>query len=59
MTCPATNIVNKTKTWTEYDQKTVDNAKSVCYLRYSACLKVFYKTKELTYRAVCKKESGK
>ena len=53
--CPVPEIINHTDTWTERDLKTLVYAKKRCKTMYDAnhCLKTFYKTEELTYRAIC------
>lgn len=55
LACPAPKIVNKTTTWTDRDQRTLVYAKKRCATIYSdaPCLKLFTKTKELAYQAIC------
>lgn len=53
--CVDTNIINLTKTWTEYDKLTVETAKVRCPQIYpgNECLVAFLKKEELTYQAIC------
>lgn len=53
--CPETKMVNYTKTWVEFDQKTLERAKIRCGEIYpsSPCLKLFIKKEERTYSAAC------
>jgi len=58
LSCPTTVIVNKTNTWTERDQKTMQIAAQRCEQVYkkSPCLVLFVKKDELTYNALCGKK---
>jgi len=53
--CPKTRITNRTKRWTENDQKVLEKAKIRCKEIYNdaPCLKRFEKLEELRYTARC------
>ena len=54
-TCPQTQIDNKTKTWTEGDQKSLNSASEGCKRYYpdSPCVKLFRKKADGDYNVIC------
>lgn len=55
LSCPLVKIVNKTDTWTDRDQKTLEKAFIRCGELYkkSRCLKVFTKYPNNHYSVIC------
>lgn len=55
MICAPTKIVNKTDTWTKFDQKVLDFNKDFCKTRGSklGCMKMFRKNAERNHSIVC------
>jgi len=51
--CRKPKIINKTKTWTDRDMRTLARAKNTCKKIYKSCLKTFTKVKKQMYRAMC------
>lgn len=51
--CRTPQIINKTSTWTNYDQSTFERARARCVERYRSCLKTFWKNTEDSYSALC------
>lgn len=52
--CGEVEVINKTETWNEIDQKTFENAKVRCLDMYDSCMSKFMKVDDLTYRVLCK-----
>lgn len=55
LTCPTVEIINKTDTWNDMDQKTLQRAKKRCGQLYikSPCVKKFVKRTETDYSVTC------
>jgi len=51
--CPNAKVVNKTNTWNEGDISTIKRAYKTCEKKYNSCLKIFTKTSESSYQAIC------
>lgn len=51
--CSEAIILNKTTTWNELDQNTLDRAYKTCKKNYKSCLSKFTKTTETSYQAIC------
>lgn len=53
--CPETEVVNKTSSWTSQDEKNLALAKNRCKYHYpnSPCLKKFIKKETRTYSIIC------
>lgn len=51
--CSKPKVINKTETWTDRDQGTLERSKNRCLELYGSCLKVFIKKEELTYNVIC------
>jgi hypothetical protein len=53
--CPETDIINKTNTWTTQDQRNLKFATNRCIKKYedAPCLKKFYKIGTRRYWALC------
>lgn len=63
VTCGPVKIENRTSTWSTHDQTVYEEVKEAgCMRRFggrSPCLKVFFKTADQTYAAICGKGQSK
>ena len=54
--CSSPEVVNWTSSWNEIDKMSLESATNRCsqiYKEEAPCLKLFFKTDENSYRAIC------
>lgn len=55
-TCHDFTLINKTKEWTDFDEKTLSKSHQICYTKFDkGCIVKFIKRETRTYWLICRR----